>query len=203
MFLWGKYGRKRLYFRADDVSFLLSNVPYLFLATIRYAGIREFHMVNVSHSTIRMDTDKISGAIHVTQCHNVQLQIHSFHQLRIHESSNLQCHISHGDACGGIILEDSSLLVFAVKANKEKTFMENGNILPLLDVKDFNWLRNNIPSPNFRVEVAIDNEEEELTTSTKGAISSDPKIDLDTVDAQIAIPIMSLPEQDEESDDEL
>lgn len=153
--------------RSNESPFFLSH--FISFHSSSYPGIREFHMVNVSNnSTIRVD-HKIDGAIHVTQCHNVQLHLQSFHQLRIHESSNLQIHIKDGEGCGGSILEDTSNLVFYVN---DTTIMKNGeddnNDKALLDVKDFNWLRNNIPSPNFRVEAASLVSIESTSTSGEG-----------------------------------
>jgi hypothetical protein len=48
----------------------------------------------------------------------------------------------------GAILEDSTRLRFYHNADTDGT----------LDVRDFNWLRSGVPSPNFSIEKAMDME---------------------------------------------
>jgi len=79
----------------------------------------------------------VEGAVHVTACHELELYA-ACHQLRMHESTILKCHVTVGS---GPILEDCSGIVFYA-ANTEDV---------VYDAKDFNWLRNGVPSPNFSI----------------------------------------------------
>lgn len=94
--------------------------------------LQALHVVQSSKTTIRV-TEPVSSSIHVTDCHDCSFHAKS-QQLRLHESTNLNCYV---DLVAGAILEDCSGLLFV-----------SNNI----DVKDFNWLRTGIPSPNFRIE---------------------------------------------------
>ena len=104
------------------------------------------HLVAVSHSTVQV-FHPIQGAVHVTDCHDTVIRLQS-QQLRLHESTNLQCHVN---VSAGAILEDCSSITF-YSSNKSE-----------LDVKDFNWLRNGISSPNYSIELE---EEPELMKSS-------------------------------------
>lgn len=107
------------------------------LVTPRNGNYKALHIQNVSDSIVRV-VNAIGGAVHVTACQDLEL-FASSHQLRMHESSSLKCHVSVGS---GPILEDCTGIVFYVSANKS-----NGDFV--YDAKDFNWLRNGLPSPNF------------------------------------------------------
>jgi len=91
----------------------------------------------------------VYGAIHVTDCHDTLVMSQS-QQLRLHESIDLRCHCS---VTGGAILEDCSRIVF---------------YRSIMDIKDFNWLKREIPSPNFRVEEEESGENTEPTKTDEG-----------------------------------
>jgi len=88
--------------------------------------------------------DKPVRTVHVTDCHQLTLYLES-QQLRLHESTDLYCHVK---ISAGAILEDSTRLRFYHNADTDGT----------LDVRDFNWLRSGVPSPNFSIEKAMDME---------------------------------------------
>lgn len=90
--------------------------------------------------------NSIDGAIHVTDCHNCTLRS-TCQQLRLHGSTRLECHVLFR---AGAILEDCNRISFW--KTREDTFG---------DIRDFNWLKNGIPSPNFSIE------EEESHSSTE------------------------------------
>jgi len=92
------------------------------------------HIQNVVDSVIRV-ANAVDGAIHVTACHELELYATS-HQLRMHESSSLACHTNVNS---GPILEDCTGIVFYAGSKEDLVH----------DAKDFNWLRNGVPSPNF------------------------------------------------------
>lgn len=79
---------------------------------------------------------RIDGAIHITSCTDTIIS-GSCHQLRIHDSKGLLCHITAGS---GPILEDSSRITF---------YAAPGDNM-ICETKDFNWFRSE-PSPNFVV----------------------------------------------------
>ena len=91
-----------------------------------------------------MTVDKPVRTVHVTDCHQLTLYLES-QQLRLHESTDLYCHVK---ISAGAILEDSTRLRFYHNADTDGT----------LDVRDFNWLRSGVPSPNFSIEKAMDME---------------------------------------------
>jgi hypothetical protein len=124
-------------------------------------------VVQSSKTTIRV-TEPVSSAIHVTDCHDCSVHAKA-QQLRLHESTDLECHV---DLVAGAILEDCTRVVFV-----------SNNV----DVKDFNWLRTGIPSPNFCIEppIATNKESGELPSnncnfsapsdvSEKSVIEEDP-----------------------------
>ena len=84
-----------------------------------------------------MISQKVESAIHVSCCGHLELTA-SCHQLRLHESHHLQCHVKVGS---GPILEGCSDILF---------FASSGTDL-VRDTKDFNWLRNGVPSPNYSI----------------------------------------------------
>lgn len=114
--------------------------------------MKELHISHVSDSIIWACGTPIAGALHITGCSNVQLHVHSFHQLRIHECNNFQCHVQQPASSGGAIMEDCTNMTFYIMS---QSTADNS----AFEVKDFNWLRNGIPSPNFRIVVkALDND---------------------------------------------
>ena len=105
------------------------------------------HIQHLSQCTIQA-VNEIDGAIHVTACHHVKLQA-TCHQLRMHESNALELHVQVGS---GPILEDCTDIVF---------YACGGSNDLVYDAKDFNWLRNGVPSPNFRVVQAKETHDSE------------------------------------------
>lgn len=121
--------------------------------------MKGLHILNVSNTSIQVNS-RISGGLHLTGCIHVHLILQSFHQLRMHDSSHLHIRIVQADLSGGIILEDCNNLVFCVcKSTVSKDVpasvegADGNSNSNQLDIKDFNWLRSGVPSPNFRVEV--------------------------------------------------
>ena len=100
----------------------------------RRGSYQSLHLQKVSNCTVRL-LQVVHGAIHVIDCHNTSLWSTS-HQLRLHDSSNLSCHVT---VSAGAIVEDCTNLVFYAATTS-------------LDVKDFNWLKSGISSPNYKIE---------------------------------------------------
>ena len=98
-------------------------------------------MVDIVHVTIEVLSGPIASSIHITNCHNCQLKaVGSAQQLRIHESTGLRFQVP---LVAGAILEESKDIVFLFDGSNTDA-----------DVKDFNWLRTGVPSPNYRIESA-------------------------------------------------
>lgn len=96
------------------------------------------------HDSSILIANSVDGAIHVTDCHGLTLRS-TCQQLRLHGSIGLDCHVPFK---GGAILEDCSRITFWKRRD-----------VPMGDIRDFNWLKNGLPSPNFAVE-----EESQATT---------------------------------------
>ena len=118
-------------------------------------------------------TTPISSAIHVTKCTDCNIQIRNeVQQLRIHESSNVEFQLKHSLLGGGAILEDSTDIQFIVVLNNATNTTEvdddpkEGKSTTLLDVNDFNWLRDNVPSPNYQVITRIEGIEQKNNDSS-------------------------------------
>lgn len=80
----------------------------------------------------------------MTACQEITLYA-TCHQLRMHESTHLDCHVKVGS---GPVLEDCTGIIFYA-------FQENDLVY---DAKDFNWLRNGVSSPNFHIVKESDEE---------------------------------------------
>lgn len=91
------------------------------------------HLVDVKDSHVVV-VQSISRAIHVTSCSGTSITA-TCQQLRLHESVDLQLHVT---VSAGAIMEESRGIVFFSPDH--------------LDVKDFDWLRANVPSPNFSLQ---------------------------------------------------
>ena len=123
-------------------------------------------------------------AIHVTDCHNGS-SIHArAQQLRLHESTDLTCTV---DLAAGAILEDCTRLVF-YNTSSSPTSTNN------LEVRDFNWLRTGIPSPNFKIIQA-----ETITTQQEPVNIRETKNDFSSPLAKTDTPILetAVPDQTE------
>ena len=125
---------------------LFGFVTYVF---VRNGSYKALHIQNVTNCIIHI-TNTIDGAIHVTACEEMILYA-TCHQLRLHESAHLQCHVKVGS--GPILEECTDIILYA--------YHESDLVY---DAKDFNWLRNGIPSPNFRI-VKESNDDKDLDPS--------------------------------------
>ena len=136
----------------------------------------------------------------MTACKELKLYA-TCHQLRIHESNALKCHVSVGS---GPILEDCNSIVF---------YASNPHDL-VYDTKDFNWLRNGVPSPNFCIkEHKMDAERagEEKNATSQGNESKIGKNEINRrvssgneVDSDVpAISAETEANNDDDDDDEL
>lgn len=113
------------------------------------------HISDLSNTEIVIKAGAIAGAMHVTKCYGVNISCQSFHQLRIHESSDLRLSIGDAASSGGVILEECTNLTFLIESRHATPTSSDvaSDETQLLEVKDFNWLRNGIPSPNFDIEI--------------------------------------------------
>jgi hypothetical protein len=127
----------------SDSCFVCGLQFYLF---IRHDGsCSALHLFQVSHSTVTVERPVRS--VHVTACHHVQLYLQS-QQLRLHESHDLDCHVK---ISAGAILEDCTRVTFYTNTNTN-TNTTTTTTAAALDVRDFNWLRSGVPSPNYSVQ---------------------------------------------------
>ena len=115
-----------------------------------------------------MIQETVTGPIHVTNCHNTTI-ISASRQLRIHECDNVSFHIN---VFSGPIIEDCKKMSFygdyseqriianynitkkkgqRGNDNKQEKKRQTPHTNMYWDVKDFNWLKPTIPSPNFIV----------------------------------------------------
>lgn len=111
---------------------------YVLWSCGRNATYKALHLQNVSSTAIRV-SHPVEGAIHVTACCGMELY-GSCHQLRIHECKQAKFHVQ---VQSSPILEDSTGIIFFTSGNKNDDAVH--------DAKDFNWLRNGVPSPNFEI----------------------------------------------------
>lgn len=114
------------------------------------------HIQNVTNCVIHI-TNTIDGAIHVTACQEMILNA-TCHQLRMHESTHLECHVMVGS---GPILEDCTDIIFFACQESDLVY----------DAKDFNWLRNGVPSPNFRI---VKESDEHMDLDPSHHVTSNP-----------------------------
>ena len=87
----------------------------------------------------------MEGPIHVTNCHKTKIYIPFSRQLRIHDCSDTSffIHVASGpiiEGCKGMEFHEKTC---GGKYSQEKNFYS--------EVKDFNWLKNLVKSPNFDV----------------------------------------------------
>lgn len=137
-------------------------------------------MVSVTGSTICV-TLPISSAIHVTMCSNTELWSDS-HQLRLHDSEHLHLHCR---VSAGAILERCAFLEFWLEADA-----------PKIDIRDFQWLKYDSPSPNYSVnqEKIISRQQEKPRGTTMKQAKPIPKL---TCKASSQSPLV---EEDEEEE---
>jgi Tubulin binding cofactor C len=107
----------------------------------------------VNQSTIYV-YNPIQGAIHITDCHHCTLYIlMTAHQLRVHETFDLKCYIRIGVSAGIILEECKRVMFYSIRS---KTANPTAQCQPL-DVKDFEWLRSGVPSPNYSISEVDEN----------------------------------------------
>lgn len=123
---------------------------------ISHGNFKALHIQNVSFSTIHV-VQAIEGALHMTTCHDVELEACS-HQLRIHTSTALKI---HAKVQSGPILEDCHDVTFYATCKDDVVY----------DTKDFCWLRNGVPSPNFCITL-----EEKEQNSGNGGSANDSQV---------------------------
>jgi len=121
--------------------------------TVTLQGIyKSLHMVDVQNSFVTVAPHAIQGAMHVTQCHGSTIHLVRSQQIRLHESTDLVCRIEA--SATGIILEDCTRIVFQCPDQE-------------VDIKDFDWLRSGVPSPNFTAEPLEEKAEGTNATGTE------------------------------------
>ena len=107
----------------------------------RHKVLEALHLVQVT-STKVVVMHPIASSIHITDCHDCWIEGKS-QQLRIHGSQNLSISV---DLVAGAIIEGSQDIVFQ----------------RMVEVKDFDWLREGMPSPNFRFSIGGVQEESKI-----------------------------------------
>jgi len=106
------------------------------------------HIIDTKNTTLRITTPT-NGPVHVTNCHNTQIHIAFARQLRIHNCTNVsfECHVASGP-----IIEECKKMKFY---QQDYLCEEGGNRIDdqnlFWDVKDFQWLKTLVKSPNFDV----------------------------------------------------
>lgn len=130
----------------------------------RYKAV---HFVNVHDSSIQLE-NAVQGAVHVTQCHHTSFSILQTQQLRLHESHHIECHVL---VTAGTILEDCHHVTFCAMTADAST----------ADIKDFNWLRTDIPSPNVVVQPCRHNNESLSMACHVNRTSSTPSMVKDVI----------------------
>jgi hypothetical protein len=129
------------------LSDLTAGVSLTFLCPqhgFRTGTYNSVHIVDTRDSIIRLK-NPIEGPIHVTNCHKTKIYIPFSRQLRIHDCTDVSffIHVASGpiiEGCKGMQFHEKTCLG---KYSKETNLYR--------DVKDFNWLKNLVKSPNFDV----------------------------------------------------
>jgi hypothetical protein len=85
-------------------------------------------------------TTVVEGAIHITNCQEVEFHRIHAHQLRIHASVDLHFR-ANSIVHSGVILEESRRITFYVHPNSKVQW----------EVKDFGWFQRDRPSPNYTI----------------------------------------------------
>mmetsp|Transcript_48163 Transcript_48163/g.145497 ORF Transcript_48163/g.145497 Transcript_48163/m.145497 type:complete len:458 (-) Transcript_48163:155-1528(-) len=107
------------------------------------------HLVDLEASEVSV-TRPIAGPAHISLCRNSIFRA-ACHQFRMHDSTGFTCHIHVG---AGPIIEGCKDIIFF--GDYYRLFPENectseASENKFREVKDFNWLRTMIKSPNFEV----------------------------------------------------
>jgi len=152
---------------SDDVK-LKGNASKSFLVRkldscqITFEGTYEsMHIIDTTNTTLRI-TRPIHGPVHLTNCHDTHIQIAFARQLRIHNCTNVsfECHVASGP-----IIEECTKMKFYQQnylCEEGSDNIDNQNLY--WDVKDFQWLKTLVKSPNFEVFSHGFNEREDLLT---------------------------------------
>jgi Tubulin binding cofactor C len=157
--------------------------------------------VNVIHTSLDV-YHPVVGAIHVTECQEVTFMDGiQAQQLRLHHSKDIHCYNSHIHA--GTILEDCQHVTFHVPSTTNPAEYRN-------NIKDFNWLRNGIPSPNFSIQIFDPTSTTTTTTSTTmlhgttgtPAVRNDPSIDPPSIELPDPSTHNNILEENDDSDDD-
>ena len=110
----------------------------------------------------------IRGAIHVTECHDISfLEGIQAQQLRLHLSYNIHCYNIRISA--GTILEDCHHVMFYIPSTTTPSEFPT-------NIKDFNWLRNGVASPNFALQIYDPTNTLATTTCSPPSAMNDPTI---------------------------
>lgn len=147
--------------------------------------------MNAHDSSIRLEKS-VEGAVHVTQCHHTSFHIARSQQLRLHESHHIDCHVQ---VTAGTILEDCHHVTFHTAEGSTAA-----------DIKDFNWLRAGVPSPNFTVQPYHLDTAFSTGRYTTNISSAAPMVDgpaPQELSSQTEHPALLEEEFDEDEDDEL
>lgn len=139
------------------MPFLKQNTPTKpLLNTNRSKKLVTLHIVQTFETEITLEEP--ARAVHITDCQTCSLNAFA-QQLRLHKSTNLTCNV---EVTAGAILEDCTGLVFYSEA---------------IEVKDFNWLRSGIPSPNFEIKPPLNSKpSKEPTTVASGEKASQENV---------------------------
>ena len=135
---------------------LTHSLPFLLSFLSSDKSVQALHIVESSHLAICV-REPIQSAVHITSCQHVQLTAVA-QQLRLHESTDLTCRVQ---LHAGAILEDCTRVEFFVEKETD------------VDVKDFNWLRTGIPSPNFTTQIQKSKGKRSMPTTAAIEISRD------------------------------
>jgi len=148
------------------------------------ANYHLLHIINLVDCKITC-SNRIDGAVHVTNCTDTTVRVSSCHQLRIHDSQRLEFHVQVGS---GPILEDSSVV----------TFVSAPGDAMMKEIKDFNWFRSE-PSPNFEVIEKEPAPLEEVNKEGPDAYAQTSAL----FGLETAVVSVEKEQEDEEDDDEL
>lgn len=159
---------------SDDVKFK-GNTARSFLVQkldncqITFEGTYEsMHIIDTKNTTLRI-ARPIQGPVHVTNCHDTQIQIAFARQLRIHNCTNVsfECHVASGP-----IIEECTKMKFYQQDYLYEEGSENIDNQNLYwDVKDFQWLKTLVKSPNFEIfSHGFNKRQDILTVEQEGAV---------------------------------
>jgi hypothetical protein len=140
------------------------------------------HLVSVRHSTVILEQSVRS--IHIRDCQHLTVRLRiNVQQVRIHESSDVRIILENKHTgCsqdvaiqGGVILEGSTKIQFLVppptscrladvSTQDRNQHSDARTSMTHLDIRDFDWLRTDVCSPNFTVHVRQYNRSDDANT---------------------------------------